>query len=104
MHDAIPESASEPDQRRENGRLYQPPWSGGRAAATATPVGGVASKRKPNAIGAEVLPAPSVHVPLGPTLALSGPAYVVELHDAIPETGSAPLQAIVRYQPMAPAA
>ena len=74
MQDAIPESASEPDQLAENGRLYQPPWSGGRAAATATPVGGVESKRNENGAAADVLPAPSVQVPLRLTLPLSGAA------------------------------
>jgi len=56
VQDAIPERASEPDQLTANGRLYQPPWSGGRAGSAMTPVGGVESKRNPNGTGADVLP------------------------------------------------
>jgi hypothetical protein len=87
-----------------NGRLYQPSWSGGRAGSALTPVGGVASKRNPNATGAEVFPAPSVHVPLRVALPVSGPPYEADVQDAIPETGSELLHPIVRpwlYQPLA---
>ena len=51
-----------------------------------------------------MLPALSVHAPVGWTLAASGPLYANEVHDAIPEIGSVPLQSTLRpwsYQPFA---
>src|SRR6188472_4792494 len=87
----MPDVASVPLQLIETGRLYQPSWSAGRAAETAT-VGGVESYCKPKSSPA-LLPALSVHVPWTEAFAPSGPAYVGDEHDAIPEVASEPLKA-----------
>src|SRR4029453_9283809 len=72
--------------------LYQPFWSGLRAGVTVT-AGAVASyasaKFRP-----VTLPATSVQLPLAIAVALSGPPYVLELHEAMPEVTSLPLQSI----------
>jgi hypothetical protein len=47
-----------------------------------------------NAKVVEVLPALSVQTPLGATLPVSGPLYVVDVQEAMPEVASPPLQVI----------
>jgi hypothetical protein len=54
----------------------------------------VSSYLNPRLVAAEVLPALSVQVPLGLALAESGPVYVIEVQDAIPDVASLPLQLI----------
>jgi len=73
--------------------LYQPPWSGPRAGVALTD-GSVSSNLNAKLVAAEVFPALSVQVPLALALAESGPVYVIELHESIPEVGSLPLQLI----------
>jgi hypothetical protein len=90
VHDSIPEVASVPLQLIETGWLYQPSWSGGRAALTAT-VGGVESywSVKSDAV---VFPALSVQLPWTVAFAPSGVAYIGDEHAAIPEVASVPCQ------------
>jgi hypothetical protein len=91
---AIPDVASFPLQLIPIAWLNQPFWSGSRAAVAETPVGAVPSYLTPNAKAAEVLPALSVQTPLGAALPESGPLYVVDVQEAIPEVASPPLQVI----------
>jgi hypothetical protein len=93
LHESMPEAASVPLQLIWTGWLYQPLVSGARFAAAVT-VGGVASYLNPRLVAAEVLPALSVQVPLALALAESGPVYVIEVQDAIPDVASLPLQLI----------
>ena len=103
MHDATPESLSDPLNSTVSGFEYHPFTSGGRAGC-ATVVGGVESKRKPAEAGAR-LPALSVHSPATPADPESGPAYVAAaVHDAIPEVASLPANEIATgfaYHPFA---
>ena len=98
----MPEVASVPLQLIETGRLYQPSWSAGRAGLTAT-VGGVASYCRPKSSEA-LFPAKSVQLPWAVALAPSGPAYMSDEHEAIPEVASVPCQSsrtALLYQPFA---
>src|SRR5689334_15023830 len=100
VQESIPEVASVPLQPIETGWLYQPSWSGGRAAVTVT-VGGVPSYRSPNAL-VLLFPAASVHVPGAEAFAPSGPAYVPDEQDTPPDVASVPCQSTrtgCRYQP-----
>jgi hypothetical protein len=94
VHVAIPEVASLPLQLIPIAWLNQPLLSGSRAAEAETPVGAVASYLSENAKAAEVLPALSVQTPLGAALPESGPLYVVDVQEAMPEVASLPLQVI----------
>jgi hypothetical protein len=71
LHESTPDVASVPLQLIPTGWLYQPAWSGMRAAFTVT-AGPVASYWKPSA-AVEVLPAASVQLPLEVAFASSGP-------------------------------
>ena len=90
---SIPEVASFPLQVIPSGWLYQPAWSGPRAGVALTE-GRVSSNLNGKLAAAEVLPALSVHVPVAFAVAESGPVYVTELHEPIPDVGSLPLQLI----------
>jgi hypothetical protein len=89
--ESIPEVVSVPLQVTPRGWLYQPPWSGPRVGVALTE-GSVSSNLNGKLVAAEVFPALSVQVPLALALAESGPVYVIELHESIPEVGSLPLQ------------
>ena len=102
LQESMPEVASVPLQLIETGRLYQPSWSAGRAGLTAT-VGGVASYCRPKSSEA-LFPAKSVQLPWAVALAPSGPAYMSDEHEAIPEVASVPCQSsrtALLYQPFA---
>jgi hypothetical protein len=90
---SIPEVASLPLQVIPSGWLNQPAWSGPRAGVAFTE-GSVSSNLNGKLAAAEVLPALSVHVPVALAVAESGPVYVIEAHESIPEVGSLPLQLI----------
>ena len=94
VHVAIPEVASFPLQLIPIAWLNQPFLSGFRAAEAETPVGAVASNLSENAKVVEVLPALSVQTPLGAAPPVSGPLYVVDVQEAMPEVASPPLQVI----------
>jgi len=89
--ESIPEVVSVPLQVTPRAWLYQPPWSGPRVGVALTE-GSVSSNLNGKLVAAEVFPALSVQVPLALALAESGPVYVIELHESIPEVGSLPLQ------------
>jgi hypothetical protein len=88
LHESIPEVASVPLQLIPTGWLYQFLWSGPRAGVTFDAVGRVASYESVKPRGVETFPAPSMHVPLVLSPATSGPLYVREVHEAIPEVAS----------------
>jgi hypothetical protein len=100
---AIPEVLSLPFHVTVTGLLYQPFAFAARSGLGAS-TGAVESYLIGfgRTSGAEVLPAWSVQVPLGATLAASGPLYEIEVHAAIPEVASLPIQSILTlllYQP-----
>jgi hypothetical protein len=72
VHEATPDSASEPAQLIVTAWLYQPFASGVRLALAVT-AGAVSSNLSGKAIDELVFPALSVHVPLGLAFAESGP-------------------------------
>src|SRR5262245_9146974 len=89
VHEAMPEVASVPAKATATGWLYHPFASGGRAALAFT-LGGVPSYLRAKLPAADTLPALSVHVPATDAAPLSGPPYVVDVQEAIPERLSAP--------------
>ena len=91
--ESIPEVASVPLQVIPRGWLYQPPWSGPRAGVALTE-GSVSSNLNGKLVVADVFPALSVQLPLALALAESGPVYVSEVHESIPDVASLPLQTI----------
>jgi hypothetical protein len=72
------------------GWLYQPLWSGRREAVHPVMVGGAASYLRATLAGA-VFPALSIQLPLTLALGLSGPLYVVEVHEVKPEIDHPPI-------------
>ena len=72
MHEATPDSASEPAQLMVTAWLYQPFASGVRLALAVT-AGEVSSNLSGKEIDEPVFPALSVHVPLRVAFAESGP-------------------------------
>src|SRR5262245_43944528 len=99
----MPERLSLPEAAKSTGWLYQLPESGPRESDTLTE-GGVASYLKPKLPPFATFPALSEHVPLKDPLEVSGPLYVSELHDAIPDVASDAFTLIPSgwlYQPFA---
>jgi hypothetical protein len=72
VHEATPDSASEPAQLIVTAWLYQPFASGVRLALAVTP-GAVSSNLSGKEIDELVFPALSMHVPVGVAFAESGP-------------------------------
>ena len=72
MHEATPDSASEPAQLSVTAWLYQPFASGVRLALAVT-AGAVSSNLSGKEIDELVFPALSMHVPVGVAFAESGP-------------------------------
>src|SRR5581483_10841182 len=98
----MPEVASVPLTFSATAWLYQPFASGGRAS-TAVTAGGVESYWSESEAPAE-LPALSVQLPPTVVPLVSGPLYVVDVHESIPEVASEPVNAIATawlYQPFA---
>jgi hypothetical protein len=87
-----PDVASEPVAVNVTGEANQPGAFGDLLGAGTDTWGGVASNFSVKARDALTFPATSRQVP--PTVAVeeSGPEYVVEEHDAIPDAASLPLQ------------
>jgi hypothetical protein len=83
------------------GLLYQPFASAPRAGDADT-LGGVASYWNENVFGAETSPAPLVHVAETEAELESGPEYVADVQEAIPDTEAVPAAVICTgwlYQP-----
>src|SRR5947207_10380813 len=89
LHESIPEVASVPAKATATGWLYHPLESGARPALAFT-LGPVPSYFSPRPAGAETFPALSVHVPATEAEPLSGPPYVADVQEAIPERLSVP--------------
>ena len=103
LHEAIPDRLSLPLALKSTGWLYQLPESGPRDREMLTD-GGVASYLKLKEPPVAEFPALSVQAPLKLPLVVSGPLYVNELHDAMPDVASLALTPIENgwlYQPFA---
>ena len=98
---AIPERLSLPLALKSTGWLYQSPTSGPRESEALTD-GGVASYLKVNDPPLAELPALSTHDPLRLPLAVSGPLYVAELQEAMPDVASLPFT-VMRERVVVPA-
>jgi hypothetical protein len=100
--ESSPEVASVPAKLTERAWLYQPFASGARdgVAVTFGPVSSYWKTKLPTAL---VFPARSRQVPATEAFTLSGPEYVVSVHESIPDIASAPLKLTVSvwlYQPL----
>src|SRR5215471_12993433 len=98
----MPEVASVPVNATPTGWLYQPFASGSRPGLADT-LGGVESYLMPMLALAE-FPAASLQEPETLAPPSSGPEYVAEVHEAIPEVASVPAKATATgwlYQPFA---
>ena len=86
---AIPDTLSLPEKLTATEWLYQPFASAPRAGDGVTD-GGVASYWNVVVSGAETLPATSVQVALTVADPESGPEYVADVHEAMPDIASVP--------------
>ena len=89
MHEATPETPSDPDPVTRTEELYHPFRSAPRSGEAVT-LGAVASYFRLVDSDALTLPALSVHVPEADAPALSGPLYEGLVHEAIPDVASEP--------------
>jgi hypothetical protein len=90
LQEEMPDVASDPFQVTSTFELSQPlPFGAGLGEGVVT--GGFESYFRPK-VPEAVFPATSVHEPGTAALALSGPLYVDDEHDAMPEMASVPDQ------------
>jgi hypothetical protein len=86
---ASPDTPSLPEKATATAWLYQPFASAPRAGDAVTD-GGVASYSKLVVLGADTFPATSVHVALTEAEPESGPEYVADVHEEMPDIPSVP--------------
>jgi hypothetical protein len=93
VHESIPEVASDPANVTATEWLYHPPSSALRLADGDTD-GADASYLSPHDPAALTFPALSRHVPETEAVPESGPPYEADVHEAMPEVPSEPLNEI----------